>query len=516
MSENLASFGAPPTPPEEQKPIPLPAESDTGQQMTPPVNETSTAQTEQLAEEKASDTGAHKIGMDDVFSEEYTYPSPKRGEIRLCRIISMREEGIMVDLGLKREGLVPSHDLQRVGSEAVNALQVGDEIPVYIIRPEHNQEGNLIVSWHRARQEQDWLDAEKLHETGEVWEGPVRGYNRGGLIVPYGKIRGFVPASHITGISRRMDQTTLQTRLSEMVGKTLPLKVLEVNRENRRLIFSERIARREWRAQQREKLLDTLQEGDHVHGVVSNVCDFGVFVDVGGTDGLVHISELSWHRTNHPSEIVQVGDEVEAYVLRVDKERRRIGLSLKLVQPDPWETAQQDYAVGQLVTGVITKLTDFGAFAALGDGIEGLVHISELADISPKHPKEVVSKDDVVPLVIVKIDAERRRMGLSLRRVSEEQWYGWEEERKAQVQAESPAAGVEAKAPATSEEAGAPAASEEVEAPAASEEADAAEELEFLPQDEPEDSAHESHTVETAPAEFMTEELDTESSAEEE
>jgi small subunit ribosomal protein S1 len=370
--------------------------------------------------------------MGDVFADEYAYQRPKRGEIRQGRIIAIRDDSIIVDLGLKREGVVPADDLQRVGSDVVDLLKVGDEIPVYVLRPEDDKEG-ILVSIHRARQEQDWIDAERLHDTGEIWEGKIAGYNRGGLIVHYGKIRGFIPASHLTGVSRRMDPTTLQARLTEMVGQDMPLKVIEVDRQNRRLIFSERTARREWRSQQREKLLDELKEGDHVRGMVSNVCDFGVFVDVGGTDGLVHISELSWRRTGHPSELLKVGDEVEAYVLRVDKERKRIGLSLRLMEPDPWERAEEKYQIGQVVYGTITKIIAFGAFAALDDGIEGLIHISELGEVAPKHPEEVVSVGLALPLAVVKIDSKRRRMGLSFRHVPEEERSKWEAQREAEA-----------------------------------------------------------------------------------
>jgi len=418
--------------------------------------------------------------MQDVFSDEYTYSRPKRGEIRTGVVIEVSNDGILIDLGLKREGLIPGYDLQRVGSDALESVSEGDELPVYVVRPEHNQEGHVIVSWYRARQEQDWVDAQKLQESGEVWEGEVRGYNRGGLIVPFGKIRGFVPASHVTGIRRRMGQASLQARLAEMVGDTMPLKVLEVNRQKRRLIFSERTARRQWRARQREKLLSELQEGERVHGVVSNICDFGAFVDIGGTDGLVHISELSWRRTRHPSEVVSVGDEVDAYVLRVDRERKRIGLSLRLMEPDPWESVDEKYTVGQLVTGLVTKLTDFGAFAALDDGIEGLIHISELAEIPPRHPSETVAVDATLPLIVVKIDSRRRRMGLSLKRVSEEEWLEWEEERRAQAEPEEeePEEGILA-----AEE---PEIADEVAVDAATEEATAVEEaqLEAEPQAE--------------------------------
>lgn len=378
-----------------------------------------------------SNNPAQPTVMQQVLSNEYAYLQPKRGEIRLGRIMDIRQDSILVDLGLKHEGVIPAEDLQRVGQNVIESVSVGDEIPVYILRPEEGAEGSILVSWYRARQEQDWLDVQRLYETGEIWEGKVKGYNRGGLIVHYGKIRGFVPASQITGISRNMNAAILQERLSKMVGQNLHLKVIEVNRQNRRLIFSERIAQREWRIQQREKLLNELQEGSRLRGVVSNVCNFGVFVDLGGTDGLVHISELSWRRTRHPSDLVKVGDEVEVYVLHVDKENKRIALSLRLAEPDPWETVTERYKVGQLVTATITKLATFGAFAALDDGIEGLVHISELAEIPPKHPSEVVRAGDTVLLRIVKIDSQHRRMGLSLKHVSEEERAAWEEQQAA-------------------------------------------------------------------------------------
>jgi len=392
-----------------------------------------------VAAAPASNAPLQSIVMQQALSDEYAYVRPKRGEIRLGRIMDIRQDSILVDLGLKREGIIPAEDLQRVGQNAIESVSIGDEIPVYILRPEGGPEGSILLSWFRARQEQDWLDAQRLYETGEIWEGKVKGYNRGGLIVPYGKIRGFVPASQITGISRNMNAANLQERLAKMVGQTLHLKVIEVDRQNRRLIFSERIAQREWRIQQRDKLLNELQEGTRLRGVVSNVCDFGVFVDLGGTDGLVHISELSWRRTKHPSDLVKVGDEVEVYVLHVDKENKRIALSLRLAEPDPWQTALERYKVGQLVTGTITKLAAFGAFAALDDGIEGLIHISELAEIPPKHPSEVVKVGDTLLLRIVKIDNQRRRMGLSLKRVSEEERAAWEEQQAAEAETEESA-----------------------------------------------------------------------------
>ncbi|MGQ9494383.1 MAG: 30S ribosomal protein S1 [Anaerolineae bacterium] len=462
MSNELASVEKKFVPPgEDQQAADLPAESTTEQPSSP---STSTQQVmgpslegnPSIAEQQeptevrsetmavgnmpsatsaplASNTQTQLAPMQQVLPDEYMYMRPKKGEIRLGKIMAIREDSILVDLSLKREGVIPAEDLQRVGQDVINSVSIGDEIPVYIIRPEGGADGSILVSWYRARQEQDWLEAQRLYETGEIWEGKVKGYNRGGLIVPYGKIRGFVPASQITGISRNMNAASLQDRLAQMVGQNLHLKVIEVDRQNRRLIFSERTAQREWRTQQREKLLNELQEGVRLRGVVSNICDFGIFVDLGGTDGLVHISELSWHRTKHPSDVVKVGDEVEVYVLRVDKENKRIALSLRLTEPDPWQVAMEKYKVGQLVTGTITKLAAFGAFAALEDGIEGLIHISELAEIPPRHPNEVVKVGDTLPLRIIKIDGQRKRIGLSLKRVSEEERAAWEEQHSAEA-----------------------------------------------------------------------------------
>jgi small subunit ribosomal protein S1 len=299
--------------------------------------------------------------------EEYAYHYPRRGDIRKGVILSIDPEEIVVNIGLKREGIVPSSDLERLGEEAISELEVGDEVPVFILKP-RDQNGNMIVSLHRARLEQDWLDARELFASGEVWEGVVGGYNRGGVVVPFGKVRGFVPASQITGFPRRLPPDQRESRLAEMVGRNLHLRVIEVDRRRRRLVLSERAGEREWRKQQRERLMQELCEGAIVPGTVSNLCDFGAFVDVGGADGLVHVSELSWQRVRHPREVLRVGEKVDVYVLRLDYEKKRIGLSIKRLQPEPWTLIDDKYDVGQLVESTVTKVTDFGAFARKESG----------------------------------------------------------------------------------------------------------------------------------------------------
>jgi len=303
-------------------------------------------------------------------------------------------------------------------------LKVGDEVPVYVLNPE-DKNGNTILSLSRAQLEKDWQTAQKLFEAGECFETTVSGYNKGGLIVRLGKVRGFVPASQLVPPSQKAQEApqSNEERWARMVGQPLRLKIIELDRRRNRLILSERAAMREWRKQQKEKLLNELQEGDIVRGRVSSLCNFGAFIDLGGTDGLVHLSELSWERVSHSKEVLRVGEEVDVYVLNVDREKRRIGLSIKRLQPEPWSLVSEKYAVGQLVQGTITKLTDFGAFARLdNDEIEGLIHISELSKDPITHPKEVVREGDVVTLRIIRIDANRRRIGLSLKRVAEEEY----------------------------------------------------------------------------------------------
>ena len=353
--------------------------------------------------------------MAELLKDAYAIRMPNRGDILEGTVVKVGPDQILVDIGFKSEGVVPGAELERIKPETI---RVGDQVLVYVVNPE-DKSGNVVLSLIRAQLERDWRNAEKLFESGEIFEATVSGYNRGGLIVRLGKLRGFVPASQLSSATREGNEEVQSDDLAKLVGQKLKLKIIELDRGRNRLILSERAAIREWRRQQKERLLAELQEGDIVRGAVSSLCDFGAFVDLGGADGLIHLSELSWGRVSHPSEVLQVGDEVEVYVLKVDRKERRIGLSLKRLQPDPWSQVEEKYSVGQLVEGTITKLTKFGAFARLKDDeIEGLIHISELSDERVTHPKEVVKEGDVLTLRIIRIDPERRRMGLSLRKVA--------------------------------------------------------------------------------------------------
>jgi small subunit ribosomal protein S1 len=289
------------------------------------------------------------------------------------------------------------------------------------LEPE-DEDGNVILSLQRAQQEQDWQQAEVLQKSQEVFDGVVTAYNRGGVIVRVGRVRGFVPASQLSNrwqIQQEEGEDPEQ-RWSRLIGQKMQLKIIELDRARNRLILSEREAVRDWRKGQKDRLLSTLRKGDTLQGVITSLASFGAFVDLGGADGLIHLSELSWHRVEHPSEVVHVGQEVQVYVLNVDEDRKRIALSLRRLTPEPWSVVTENYAVGQVVNATITKITSFGAFAKIGDSIEGLVHISELADYRVNHPKEIVHEGDQVRVRIIRLDPQRRRIALSLRQAAED------------------------------------------------------------------------------------------------
>jgi small subunit ribosomal protein S1 len=252
-------------------------------------------------------------------------------------------------------------------------------------------------------------------ERGEVLELPVVGCNRGGALVAWNGLQGFVPASHLVDLSPSADEGERQGELRRLVGTRLCLKIIEVDSQLRRFVLSERASRLD--ESRRQDLLDQLCPGDICRGHVTNLCSFGAFVDLGGLEGLVHVSELSWGRVDHPSDVLGPGDPVEVYVLNVDRERRRVGLSVKRLQPDPWQSVEERYHVGQVIEGIVTHVVDFGAFARVEDGLEGLIHVSELAEGNFIHPRNVVQEGDVVAARVLSIDSERRRMGLSMRQV---------------------------------------------------------------------------------------------------
>lgn len=351
-------------------------------------------------------------------AQDQSFHSPRRGEVVTGIVVSKSKDGILVDIGSKYEGIIPESDLAGLEPEYVESISVGDEIPVYIVRPD-SPDGSVLLSLRRGAAEKEWQTLGELFKDGEIFEGKVIGRNKGGLIVGFEGIRGFVPLSQIASLSQPSGNGSVDDRLEELVGKMIWLKIIEMNRRQNRLILSERLALHNWRRQQKERLVQEIQAGQTIHGRVSSLCDFGAFVDLGGADGLVPLSELSWGRVKHPKEVLQVGDEVDIFVLNVDQEAKRIALSLRRAQPSPWDNINQRYQLGQLVPATVTKLTKFGAFARLSDGLEGLIHISELEDRRIGHPKEVIKEGDDLTLKIISIDPQRQRLGLSLKQAQE-------------------------------------------------------------------------------------------------
>ncbi len=342
---------------------------------------------------------------------------PSQGEIREGVIASISPGQILVSVGTKSEGIITGKELEAIDEEDMATFEVGKEIPVYVVNPE-DQGGNLVLSYVRAREEVSWLDAEKLLNSSEPFKGSIIGFNKGGLIVPFGSLRGFVPASQIS-LSRRasLSGETPEQRWSKMVGEPIEVRVIEVDRDRRRLILSERAASSETRETLKERVIEELSEGEVRIGRVTSLADFGAFVNISGADGLVHLSEISWDRIQHPGEVLKVGQEVKVKVIAIDREKKRIGLSIRQLLDDPWSEQVAHLLEGQLVEGKITRLTKFGAFARLEDEIEGLIHISEISDKRIEHPKEVLHEGDVVTLRIIKIDPDNHRIGLSIRRV---------------------------------------------------------------------------------------------------
>lgn len=355
--------------------------------------------------------------------DQHDYEEPQVGDIRKGIIVAITPQGVIVDLGLKRDGLVPSSDLGKLESEERDALQVNDEIPIYVTNTDAPD--SLYVSIHLAQLNQDWIDAEALMESGDIVEGEVIGYNKGGAIIPFGRLRGFVPASHLSELSRGLNDRQRQQKLAKLRGEKIPVKVIEVDRRRRRLVFSQRDAQKEWEDKRKKELLQTLREGDTVTGRVSGLRDFGIFVDLGGADGLVHISELAWYRIDHPREVVKVGDEIDVYVLNINAESQRISLSRKRLLENPWHSVEDRYEQNQLVEGKITRIVDYGAFAEIEPGVEGLLHLSQLSRSQVDSTRDVVSEGETHLLRIVSIDPDRQRIGLSLRAVNAHEQIEW-------------------------------------------------------------------------------------------
>ncbi len=363
------------------------------------------------AQPTPDETGA---SFEEMLEASFDYEPPRRGEIRDAVILQIEANEIIVDMGAKQDGIVTAQDLERLDSEYRKSLKVGQKVPVYVLNP-RDSDSNLIVSINMGLQQYDWDSARRLMDEDEVVEVTVTGHNRGGVLVKWNMLEGFIPSSHMVTVSAGLQGNERREALNSLVGQKVGVKVIEVDQDRRRLIFSEREAQREWRAQQKARLLSELNEGDMVRGTVTGLRDFGAFVNLGGADGLIHVSELAWHRVDHPRDVLKVGQEIDVYVLSLDRETNRIALSRKRLLPDPWDDALERYFEGMLVEGTVTNVVNFGAFIALDDGLEGLLHLSEMGDGTLKEPHSYVKKGDRLQLRISRLEPDQRRVGFTQR-----------------------------------------------------------------------------------------------------
>lgn len=366
----------------------------------------------------------------------------ERGDIVQGTILAVDQHGLIVDVSWKHDGIVSRTDIERMGM-MITDFEVDEVIDVAVVRLD-DAEGNLVLSASQAKQNEDWKQAETLQNEDAIYTGPITAANKGGLIMPFGNLRGFIPASHVVDLPRGLNEEDRVNYLDNLVGEEISVKVIEVNRKRRRLVFSQRLAERENRQARKEELLEKLEEGDIRKGIVSGLCDFGAFVDLGGADGLIHISELAWHRVNHPEEVVSVGEKVEVYILHLDDSGKRIGLSLKRLQPNPWDIVEETYHIGQLVEGTVSRIEPFGAFVSMEPGIEALLHVSQLSQGEPVEPRELLYEGQRILTRIISIETNKQRLGLSLKEVTEGEMAQWEEHRAAQL--EEAAVEVEAEA----------------------------------------------------------------------
>ncbi|MEM7534976.1 MAG: S1 RNA-binding domain-containing protein [Chloroflexota bacterium] len=347
------------------------------------------------------------------LEESFELDLPERGDLREGTIVEIRSNEILVNIGSKRDGVVPQSDIARLDSDWLKSLNIGDPLDVVVGKQQDDEAFQLSVSL--AFQRKDWLTANQLLKNGEISSHKVIGYNKGGVTVDFNHIRGFVPASHLMDMPRNPTEEQRQSELEKRINKELRLKVIEVDESRRRLVMSEMLAEREYRAKRREEIFSQLSVGDEIEGTVRSMRPFGVFVDLGGVDGLLHVSEIGWNPVNHPREVLKIGDEVNVKIIRIDTENQRIALSRKRMLQNPWESLEERYGQGEVTTARITRVVDFGAFAELEPGIEGLIHISELADITIAEPLKTVKVGDTVDVKILRVDARRKRIGLSIR-----------------------------------------------------------------------------------------------------
>ncbi|HKZ55615.1 MAG TPA: S1 RNA-binding domain-containing protein [Anaerolineales bacterium] len=336
------------------------------------------------------------------LSQVDAFANTRKGDLLRGRVISHQPFGMVIDLGLKRDGVVPREDLERLPPDEP-LPKPGDEVAVMVVVP-LDEEGNLLVSLAQARESGDWLLAQRMMEDEDILEAVPRGFNRGGLTVPFGRLRGFAPASHLSEVPRGVDEETRVHYLEKMIGRRLPFRIIEVDPQRQRLVLSERKAIRQWRQEQKSRILEELREGEIRKGTVTSLREFGAFVDIGGADGLIHVSELSWQRVEDPAKVLHIGQEVEAMVIRLDRQGNRIGLSLKRLLPNPWQEARGRITIGQCLSGRVSYQSAGGTYVRIEGGLDGL--------LKPNHAQESLFTEGEIRVRVAGFDPERERLDL--------------------------------------------------------------------------------------------------------
>jgi len=373
-----------------------------------------------LAQSGANGQDASDLELFEKYlSEDMDLDMPGRGDLREGVIVEVRPTELLVNVGSKRDGVVPQSDLARLDPTYVKSLREGMTVDV-VVSKQPEDDGVFVLSMADALQQRDWLTAQQMLESGEISERKVIGYNKGGLTVEFNHLRGFVPASHVVDMPRNLSEDQRREELEGRISHTMRLKVIEVDPKRRRLVMSQMLAEREYRSQAKEALFKKLSVGDVVTGTVRSMRSFGAFIDIGGVDGLLHVSEIGFGNVNHPREAITVGQEVQVQVIRIDADSQRVALSRKRLLANPWDGIEARYGVGVVVPATVTRIADFGAFAQLEPGVEGLIHISEIADIAVAEPLRMIKPGDKVTVKVLRVDQKRQRIGLSIRQAQEE------------------------------------------------------------------------------------------------
>lgn len=352
--------------------------------------------------------------------EEYENFRPRRGQIVKGEVLAVTEDTVLLDVGAKRDAIVPRRELDHLNEAMIEDISIGDELPVYVTNTS-SYDDELLVSIEKGLEQQDWERAEIHLANQEILELEIIGYNKGGLLVEFGRLSGFVPNSMIPALPRGLGKDQKQTAKAKMLSKVLPVKVIEINQHKKRLIMSGRAVEEAHHKQR----LHELKVGERVTGIVANVVNFGVFVDLGGVDGLLHISRLSWDKVEHPSDVLQIGDEVEVLIKDVDIEHERISLDRKSLLPGPWDSFVRQYSPGELLEGTVESVREYGAFVKLTERITGLIHVSEMLPGSSHEPEKILATGDRVLVRIIEIDKEQERVRLSMRRVPQDDLAHW-------------------------------------------------------------------------------------------